>query len=357
MEDVKIGARNNSGDASRLQAIHDLAVENGAVCKPAPEVVELPILSMQPEDLTYHGAQVKALGGGKVGGYLVRYGNEADTDVEGEYFDASTEFGVSDGGVLPVFYHHGMDDIIKSRRIGKGPVKQDDIGLWLEAQLEMRDEYEKAIYEMAEAGKLGWSSGAAGHLVEREPAGKATYIKTWIIAEASLTPTPAEYRNSAVPIKSLLKQAEVPSQGTPAEAENNTLIQKLKGDTMEITEEKFQEMLNAAASKAVETLASEPATKRAAGVAVVADEADRAATMNPFKSIGQFYQAVASAAISGRVNRVPVGLAGEATSRPAVRSFHAARTWAGVGWKLLSGPTARCRGRPSYTRKMWRLHG
>jgi len=67
----------------------------------------------------------------------------------------------------------------------------------------MRDEYEKQIYKLAQAGKLGWSSGALGHLVEREPAGKAFHIKTWFIGEASLTPTPAEPRNNAMPVKSL----------------------------------------------------------------------------------------------------------------------------------------------------------
>ena len=94
LDSLKVGARNNARDAERLQLIHDLAAENGAVCTPKPEVTEVPILSLTQDDLTYHGAEVKALGGGKVGGYLVRYGGPKDTDAEGEFFDKSTEYGV-----------------------------------------------------------------------------------------------------------------------------------------------------------------------------------------------------------------------------------------------------------------------
>jgi hypothetical protein len=47
----------------------------------------------------------------------------------------------------------------------------------LDAQLEMRDEYDEQIYKLAEAGKLGWSTGAAGHLVERVSIGKSWEIK------------------------------------------------------------------------------------------------------------------------------------------------------------------------------------
>jgi hypothetical protein len=45
---------------------------------------------------------------------------------------------------------------------------------------------------MAEAGKQGWSSGTHYSLMEREPVGKAMWIKSWPLGkDASLTPTPA----------------------------------------------------------------------------------------------------------------------------------------------------------------------
>lgn len=153
------------------------------------------------DDEIYIGDEVKALGDGRVGGYLVRYTAPGDTDAVGDYFDADTELRHPDK--LDVLYHHGMDTKIGKRVIGAATVKADEIGQWVEAQLNMRDEYEKAIYDMAKAGKLGWSSGAISHLVEREPVGKSQHIKLWAIGEASLTPTPAEYRNAATTLKSL----------------------------------------------------------------------------------------------------------------------------------------------------------
>lgn len=149
-----------------------------------------------------YGSAVKALGNGKVGGYLVRFTKEADYDLQDDRFDA-VKSDLGEANKLPVLYHHGLDTTLKRRRIGTGETRRDDVGLWIESQLSMRDAYEKAIYELAEKGKLSWSSGAASHTVEREPDGKGAVITQWFISEASLTPTPAEPRNLAMSIKSL----------------------------------------------------------------------------------------------------------------------------------------------------------
>lgn len=184
------------------------------------------------DELLFFGGEVKALGNGKVAGYLVRFGDPTDTDLEGEFFDANTDFGIESGAKLGIFYNHGIDATMKTRRIGRGTVTTQDAGLWIEAQLDLRDEYEQAIYALAEKGKLGWSSGAAGHLIERVPAGKATRIAQWPTGEASLTPTPAEYRNSAIPIKtwqasqkSTLLAPEVGSEETPTATGNKDAAQ------------------------------------------------------------------------------------------------------------------------------------
>src|SRR5262249_6614776 len=100
-------------------------------------------------------------------------------------------------------YDHGLDRTIKKRLLGRATVAVDDAGVWVEGQLSLRDEYERKIYEMAKSGKLGWSSGAAAHLVERTPKGKSFHLDAWRIAEASLTPVPVEPRTMAVPLKSL----------------------------------------------------------------------------------------------------------------------------------------------------------
>lgn len=141
---------------------------------------------------------------GHVKGYLVRFGDSKATDLEGDYFTASTDYGfpMEEGKRVPlnVYYHHGMDSQVGKKSIGSGFIKMDSEGLWYEAQLDMADEYGKMIAKLCKQGKMGFSSGAAAHMVERKSMGGASEIIRWPIAEASITPTPAEYRNS---VKSL----------------------------------------------------------------------------------------------------------------------------------------------------------
>jgi len=172
------------------------------------------------------------LGNGKLGGYLVRFTTEAQPDLQGDYFTKDTELGTFTD--LPVLYHHGADKTIGKRVIGRGTIKQDAIGLWVEAQLAMRDEYEKEIYALAEKGALGWSSGAVSHLVEREyKSEKIAWVKTWWIAEASLTPTPAEAQNEAFTIKGNV--IAMPEEAQPASAMQT---QTISDDTETLEETK-----------------------------------------------------------------------------------------------------------------------
>jgi hypothetical protein len=135
----------------------------------------------------------------------VRFGNDKTADLEGDYFTPQTDYGfpVAKGQRVPlnVYYHHGMDAAVGKKSIGTGYVKMDDTGLWYEAQLDMADEYGSMIAKLCKQGKMGFSSGAAGHLVERKSMGGAAEITRWPIAEASITPTPAEYRNSVKTLK------------------------------------------------------------------------------------------------------------------------------------------------------------
>lgn len=168
------------------------------------------------DELITFGSEIKALGDGKVGGYLIRYSTAEDPDLTGDFFSKDTTLNFPDS--LPVLYNHGLDKTLKKRIIGKATITLDEAGAWAEAQLNMRDEYEKEIYKLAEAGKLGYSSGALSHLVEREPAGKAMFIKSWFVGEVSLTPTPAEPRNTVVSLKSLITpdEAALPIDGDEA---------------------------------------------------------------------------------------------------------------------------------------------
>jgi phage head maturation protease len=150
---------------------------------------------------TFRGGNIKVKGKGIVEGYLVRFGNSTDTDLEKDYFTKQTDFGMEfnngDSHKLGLYYNHGMDKTLGTKKIGYGTIKMTNEGLWYQAQLDMADEYAKMIYDLAEKGKLGFSSGAASHMVERTPMGKSYEIKRWNLAEASLTPQPAESRNMA----------------------------------------------------------------------------------------------------------------------------------------------------------------
>ncbi len=79
------------------------------------------------------------------------------------------------------------------------------------------------IIDAGLAGQLGWSSGTAAHLVEREEAGEAWKIKMWPLGlDASLTPTPAEPRNKVIPLKSLSDNIQVEAQAEQEKPEAKT---------------------------------------------------------------------------------------------------------------------------------------
>lgn len=151
------------------------------------------------------GGAVKSDRLGHVKGYLVRFGTPEAVDLEGDFFGPETDFGfpVKAGSRVPLnlYYHHGMDQKVGRKSIGTGYVKMDDTGLWYEAQIDLADEYGRMIAKLAKEGKMGFSSGAAGHLVERKATGVASQIVRWPIAEASITPTPAEWRNTVKSIE------------------------------------------------------------------------------------------------------------------------------------------------------------
>jgi hypothetical protein len=161
-------------------------------------------------------------------GYLVRFSTADDPDItaQKDFFTKDTYFG--EATKVPVYFHHGLPIEVKMAdgstktfgpgkvKIGVGELKTDDTGVFIDAVLDESGEYVTAVQQLLEAGVLGWSSGSASHLVTREAVAddngttKAHNIKQWLLAEASLTHTPAEPRNVASPVltsvKSLLGQ-------------------------------------------------------------------------------------------------------------------------------------------------------
>lgn len=173
---------------------------------------------------TVVGGAVKAEGKGKIGGYLVLFGGPEKKDLDGEYFTSSTDFGPVKRS--PVLYQHGYDDVLGKRVLAKsGALKKDDVGVWVSAQLSLRDDYEKAIYGLAKKGKLGWSSGTASYLVDR---GSDGFLKSWWLGlDASLTPTPCEPDTAAVTLKSAVKSIKELSSNDLYDVLSRTLNEML----------------------------------------------------------------------------------------------------------------------------------
>lgn len=160
-----------------------------------------------------NGSELKFIDN-KVEGYLVRFTDLKNPDLTNDYFTLDTNF----GGVkeIPIFYNHGQSEFMDSVQIGQGILEYKADGIYISGELEVknpqkflaqelkkRKDYISMVAELAQMGNLGWSSGAAGHLVHREPQKNGTHeIKQWILAEASLTPNPAEPNNQAM-IKSI----------------------------------------------------------------------------------------------------------------------------------------------------------
>lgn len=188
---------------------------------------------MPDDTLIYFGGPVKALGKGRVGGYLVTFSKEDGTekDLAGEYFTAKTYLGPADGNGAEALFDHGFPVPAESfHKEGKtltkaekeylaalseltfAPLKtkRDLVGIWAETVLNLADDYEKRVYSLAKSGKLGWSSGTAGHRVKRTRDGE---ILSWPILEGSLTPCPCEPRNKAMTMKSLSEMKFVDLDG------------------------------------------------------------------------------------------------------------------------------------------------
>jgi len=154
------------------------------------------------EELVLIGDAVKATGNTVVG-RLVRFTDEDELDLTGDFFTIKTFYGFDPGETrtIPLFYSHGRDPAIKGTAIGQAEIGIDDVGVWIKGQIALRekylDRYGPAIKQLASKGLLGFSSGAVAHLAFGKSVGEAWHWDQWIIGEGSLTPIPADFANQA----------------------------------------------------------------------------------------------------------------------------------------------------------------
>lgn len=164
------------------------------------------------------GSAIKANGERRIGGYLIRFTNSNDPDLHGEYFDKQTNFWLKEHPIegRPVLIDHAFDDKFKSIPVGIIDfIREDEIGLWIEAKLHEREQYEEYVQEWRnrkfidlkddeigqlangieravkaffDTGKAQWSSGALPQSVEVN----SGHIDSWATIEATAVMTPAE---------------------------------------------------------------------------------------------------------------------------------------------------------------------
>jgi len=155
---------------------------------------------VQPQPLPANRA-IKNLGGNRVGGYAMLWGDDSAADLDGEWFDPQTEEMTSiykAVGKLPYLYNHAADKTLKTAVVGVVDVMEaDEIGLWYEAQLDLSNQYRTVIRALVGKGVLGTSSGSLPGGVRVEKSGR---IARWPVVEISATPTPVDPRQMERPI-------------------------------------------------------------------------------------------------------------------------------------------------------------
>lgn len=177
------------------------ALGNVVITEPATwQRVERAWLVAAAKSIRSNSRAVKKVGDYTLRGYGVVFNGK---DLVGDTFTKDTDFGQDRSFVgLPVYYDHALAGIKSQIGTVKAYEFADD-GLIFEIEIDKRKKYADTVMALAESGALGQSTGAVAHLVHNE----AGEIKRWIIGEVSLTPTPAEPRTSAIPVKTTPKAA------------------------------------------------------------------------------------------------------------------------------------------------------
>jgi hypothetical protein len=94
--------------------------------------------------------------------------------------------------IRPTTFHHGFEPAFGLDRIGGwSPVRMDDDGVWVQAQIDKRHRYYATrIRPLLDAGALGLSGGSAEHSVRIATTGE---IEEWPAYELALTPVESNY--------------------------------------------------------------------------------------------------------------------------------------------------------------------
>lgn len=134
----------------------------------------------------------------RVAGYAAVFG---ERDLVGDTFTPETDFWLDklSPPARPLLYEHGFHPAVRHAVIGNvSKFETDDVGVWIEAELDRHSKYLERMLALIRAGVVGLSTGAAGHLVQRKTVDGKSIITEWPIFEVSLTLEPAEPRTLGV---------------------------------------------------------------------------------------------------------------------------------------------------------------
>ncbi len=157
-----------------------------------------------------YGSEIKSIGEDTLRGYAVRFGDADHADLQRDYYTKSTDFWLDHfGWPRPITYHHGMDAQTRNDPVIGHWLKAgvDDVGVWMEGQMDRAHAYYKAMKELAQRGYLRLSSDSAPQWVIRErQQNGVNEIKRWPLVTSSVTVTPMEPRMLPVEVKAYLAE-------------------------------------------------------------------------------------------------------------------------------------------------------
>ena len=276
---------------------------------------------------------VKRVGNSGLGGYLVRYGA---TDLDGERFTSKTNFGVTDGDIVPVLFHHALFPEIGDIPIGHARLRKsawgieidaDGSALWLDDEFneeeflkrvfakrqqyletlshigwEKMKSFARAVQKLivSDAG-MGWSSGCNASTVKRN----GNEIVVWEVEEASITYSPAEPSNDVfVKMIGTENFNSVKEEGNADDRQQEISMseqQAVVADVQEVhsNDEQIIELIEFAVDKAIKELRAEfqEAIKSLKETETKSTEGNTVSATVPDTLLSRYQQRVAKSAI------------------------------------------------------------
>lgn len=250
---------------------------------------------------------IKMKENGHLGEKCIAFSTASDPDVDADYFDKATDYGFSEAVKSitgPIYVHHCLPiktakGVVRIKKaIGQATATMDDDGIAIDGVLydsfeTAHDEYvakiAKTVKAAIAAGKMGWSTGTAVHLVARTAVGKSKHIDKWPLGlDFTITPTPAGIKQGVtVALKSIQTPeidfdepedgtqgavSVVPSVSTSADGATKTITENQEVD---MEKQELDSAVQAAVKAAMKAQADEKAAQEAATKAAADAEAAR----------------------------------------------------------------------------------